>query len=106
MVGYHLGPVAPSAADWSLILIRQDTLDYAAHPINAYHLMKRTTVQWPELFDDDTIEISSELFNAVEDVIEQFPFKSDFDYGAAFGLLSIQVRYLIQFLIHEHETHF
>ena len=54
--------------------------------------MKRTTILWPELFDDDDDNvISNELFNDVEDVIEKFPVKSDFEYGAAFGLLSIQV---------------
>ena len=73
------------------LVLRQDTLGYVGHPINAFHLMKRTTVRWPELFDDDANEISGDLFNAIEDVIEQFPYKSDFDYGAAFGLLSIQV---------------
>jgi hypothetical protein len=65
----------------------QPTLEYVAHPINAYHLMKRTSTLWPTFFDD----VPNDVYNDVEDVVEKFPFQSDFAYGATFGLLSIQV---------------
>ena len=65
----------------------QDTLTYAAHPINAYHLMKRTTMLWPELFENT----SDDLYSVVEDAVERFPIAYDFNYGATFGVLSVQV---------------
>ncbi len=50
--------------------------------------MKRTTILWPELFENT----SDDLYSLVEEEIERFPIVYDFNYGATFGILSVQVR--------------
>ena len=53
--------------------------------------MKRTTVLWPELFE----RTSDNFYSDVEDIVERFPFQSDYAYGATFGLMSVQVNFLL-----------
>ena len=37
------------------------------------------------------------LFNQVEDILDQFPELDDFEYGAAFGLVSVQNYYSLNY---------
>ena len=56
-----------------------NNLDYVLHPINAFHLMKRSVQKWPKL---------SKKYPKIFQNI-QIPEKRDFIFGAAFGMLSI-----------------
>lgn len=56
-----------------------NNLDYVLHPINAFHLMKRSVQKWPKL-----AKKYPEIFKSIE-----IPEKRDFIFGAAFGMLSI-----------------
>ena len=52
--------------------------DYVLHPINAFHLMKRSFQWWPKLI---------KKFNSLKNI--QVPEKMDFIFGASYGMLSI-----------------
>ncbi len=72
-----------------------DSKDYVSHPINAFHLLKRTTTIWPNLYENIT---SLSLENLLEDHIAMFPDADDFNYGACVGLINIEAYYNIGFL--------
>ena len=61
--------------------------DYVAHPINAFHLMKRMSVEWREVLRDRESEV------AAKDLIRKLPVERDFVYGAHFGLMAAQNYY-------------
>ena len=41
-----------------------DPLEYCSHPINAYHLIKRTTNLWPNLYENTTSKALEDIFEA------------------------------------------
>ena len=68
-----------------------DPETYVSHPINAFHLLKRTANQIPKLR-----EAAGELFNDEDGggfhaQFEDVEKKNDFLAGATFGLLNLQV---------------
>ena len=54
---------------------------YVSHPINAFALMKRMSVDWREIIRGDG------------DLMKKLPVERDFVYGAHFGLMAAQNYY-------------
>ena len=67
-----------------------DPLEYASHPINAFHLLKRTSKLWPEMYENITSESLENLF---EEHIAHFPEEDDYKYGACVGMVNIELYY-------------
>jgi hypothetical protein len=66
-----------------------DPLSYVYHPINAFHLIKRTTTLWPQLFEDCSLSLE----DATEEELTRFPALDDLHYGASVGLVNIELYY-------------
>ena len=75
-----------NVSDWR----QAHPLEYVSHPVNAFHLMKRTTVVWPALAEQCT---SPSLEAAFEEDLNLLPNYDDFRYGACVGLLNIELYY-------------
>lgn len=67
-----------------------DPLDYVSHPINAYHLLKRTTTLWQDFFENTQSKV---LEDTIEEYVASFPDIDDFNYGACSGLINIELYY-------------
>jgi len=73
--------------------ISTETCDeYVKHPVHSFHLLKRTTQKWNHLVASFT---NSRKLNKIKSVLRGFPEPQDFDYGAHFGLLNVQLYYNI-----------
>ena len=67
-----------------------DPIKYCSHPINAYHLLKRTTSLWPTLHENITSQALEDVF---EEHMGHFPEKDDYKYGGCVGLVNIELYY-------------
>ncbi len=66
-----------------------DSLTYVSHPVNAYSLVKRTATLWSNLLED----AGDDLDEVIEDIVIKFPMVDDFEYGAAVGLVNLELYY-------------
>ena len=69
-------------------------LKHVSHPVKAFHALKRTTSLWEEMIL--RLEKQSKLKKAKQ-ILRKFPERSDFEEGAAFGLMTIQLYYNISY---------
>ena len=67
-----------------------NSLEYTSHPINSYHLLKRTTKLWPILYENITSQALEDIF---EERLKEFPELDDYNYGACVGLVNIELYY-------------
>lgn len=72
----------------------EDSLEHVSHPVNGFHTIKRTTGLWEEIIMK--MEKQSKLKKAKQ-ILRKFPERSDFEEGAAFGLMTIQLYYDISY---------
>ena len=86
--------VAACSSLWLVLkgldLRSDDGESYVFNPINAFHLMQRSSNFWPrvkKLLNDSTESDVNSV--SKEDII--FPEKSDFLHGASFGLVNLQI---------------
>ena len=70
--------------------VAENPYEYVSHPINAFHLMQRTTQLWPSVFENATTKSLEEI---MEETVPQFPDEDDFLYGACVGLVNIELYY-------------
>ncbi len=68
---------------------QEDSLEYVSHPINAFHLIKRTSLLWPKILE----EASDDLDDVTEDYLIKFPMIDDLEYGASVGLVNLEMYY-------------
>ena len=72
------------------------SLEYVAHPMNAFQALKRTTKTWEETLLK--LEKQSKLKKAKQ-ILRRFPERIDFEEGAAFGLMTLQLYYDIAYQV-------
>ena len=72
------------------------SLKHVAHPMNAFQALKRTTKTWEETLLK--LEKQSKLKKAKQ-ILRRFPERIDFEEGAAFGLMTLQLYYDIAYQV-------
>ena len=75
-------------------IVQEDSLAHVSHPLQAFHCLKRTTSQWPELVG--RLSLQNKLKKAKQ-ILRKFPEKEDFQEGGAFGLMTLQHYYNISY---------
>jgi len=72
----------------------EDNLQHVSNPVNAFHTLKRTTGLWEEILRKMEKQIK---LKKAKQILRKFPERSDFEEGAAFGLMTIQMYYNISY---------
>ena len=77
-------------------IVEDDSLLHVSNPFYAYHCLKRTTRLWEKM----VLKLSKQnKLKKVKQLLRRFPEEEDFQEGAAFGLLTIQLYYNISFTV-------
>ena len=77
-------------------IVEDDSLEHVSNPFHAYHCLKRTTRLWEKM----VLKLSKQnKLKKVKQLLRRFPEEEDFQEGAAFGLLTIQLYYNISFTV-------
>ena len=77
-------------------IVEDDSLLHVSNPFHAYHCLKRTTRLWEKM----VLKLSTQnKLKKVKQIIRRFPEEEDFQEGAAFGLLTIQLYHNISFTV-------
>ena len=77
-------------------IVEDDSLEHVSNPFHAYHCLKRTTRLWEKM----VLKLSKQnKLKKVKQILRRFPEEEDFQEGAAFGLLTIQLYYNISFTV-------
>ena len=100
----------PNLKEFQSNISSKDSESYVKHPINAFHLIKRTTLLWPRIllnYDGNREEKNSQtstkpsikakevkmLRTLTNFIIRKFPSKDDFYQGAAIGVMTVEKTY-------------
>ena len=77
-------------------IVEDGSLEHVSNPFHAYHCLKRTTRLWEKM----VLKLSKQnKLKKVKQLLRRFPEEEDFQEGAAFGLLTIQLYYNISFTV-------
>ena len=77
-------------------IVEDGSLKHVSNPFYAYHCLKRTTRLWEKM----VLKLSKQnKLKKVKQLLRRFPEEEDFQEGAAFGLLTIQLYYNISFTV-------
>ena len=79
-----------------LSVIEEDPLLHVSCPFNAFQCIKRTTRLWEPVI---TKLGKQNKLKKAKQILRKFPEKDDFEEGAAFGLLTLQLYYNISYSV-------
>ena len=81
---------------WTRVL-EDEPLQCVSDPMEAFQVLKRTTGQWQSLLD--SLPSGGKGVRKARRITSKFPERADFEYGAAVGVMALQLYYNIPYQV-------